>query len=358
MNIFIDIGHPAHVHYYKNFIAEMKKRGHKVLVTARDRECIHQLLKAEKIEYKNRGKGASTLLGKILYTLKADLIILWHAVRFRPNIFLSHGSHYTMHVSKILGVPCIATGDSDHIKMNAKFLMPFLSCLITPSVYKLNYGKKHVRFDGYMELFHLHHKYFKHDDVVTRNELGLKKDEKYFLLRFVSWNAFHDTNQGGLTIGTKYKLVELLSNHGKVLISSEKELPESLLKYKASFPPEKLHEVIAGAELCISEGATTASEAAILGTPSFYINSLEVSNCTEQEEKYGLCYNYRTDEGLIEKVQTVLATNDIKKKHQDRKIKMQKDKIDPTAFLVWFVENYPHSLEKIQKDPNFQNQFK
>jgi uncharacterized protein len=50
MKIFIDIGHPAHVHYFKNFIAVVQKNGHKVLVTARDRECIHQLLKAERIE--------------------------------------------------------------------------------------------------------------------------------------------------------------------------------------------------------------------------------------------------------------------------------------------------------------------
>ena len=36
MKIFLDIGHPAHVHYFKNFIMEIKNEGHKVLITARN----------------------------------------------------------------------------------------------------------------------------------------------------------------------------------------------------------------------------------------------------------------------------------------------------------------------------------
>lgn len=33
-------------------------------------------------------------------------------------------------------------------------------------------------------------------------------------------------------------------------------------------------------------------------------------------------------------------------------------KIDVTAFMVWFVENYPQSAKIMKENPNFQNRFK
>ena len=44
MNILIDIGHPAHIHLFKNFAWEMQKKGHKILFTCRDREFLLRLL--------------------------------------------------------------------------------------------------------------------------------------------------------------------------------------------------------------------------------------------------------------------------------------------------------------------------
>ena len=33
-------------------------------------------------------------------------------------------------------------------------------------------------------------------------------------------------------------------------------------------------------------------------------------------------------------------------------------KIDITAFLVWFVENYPVSAKIMKENPDYQNRFK
>ena len=38
MKILIDIGHPAHVHLFKNLIGNLRKDGHEVIITARDKE--------------------------------------------------------------------------------------------------------------------------------------------------------------------------------------------------------------------------------------------------------------------------------------------------------------------------------
>lgn len=37
MKIFIDIGHPAHVHYFKIFIWLMHKNGHSIFISVRER---------------------------------------------------------------------------------------------------------------------------------------------------------------------------------------------------------------------------------------------------------------------------------------------------------------------------------
>ncbi|MBK9097317.1 MAG: DUF354 domain-containing protein [bacterium] len=72
MKIFIDIGHPAHVHYFRNFIKIMESKGHEILVSARDKEVTHDLLNAYNIKFVTRGSGRSSLFGKLIYILEAD----------------------------------------------------------------------------------------------------------------------------------------------------------------------------------------------------------------------------------------------------------------------------------------------
>ena len=81
MRIFIDIGHPAHVHYFKNFIAAMEKDGHRFRVSARDKEVIHFLLKKYNIAYFNRGKGANSIVGKFAYLFYANVKLLRHSTK-------------------------------------------------------------------------------------------------------------------------------------------------------------------------------------------------------------------------------------------------------------------------------------
>ena len=71
MRIFIDIGHPAHVHYFRNMIASMHDKGHTFFIIARDKEVTHRLLKQYNLSYISRGKGSGTIVGKILYLFKA-----------------------------------------------------------------------------------------------------------------------------------------------------------------------------------------------------------------------------------------------------------------------------------------------
>ena len=66
MRIVVDIGHPAHVQYFKHFIKEMTDNGHEIMCFARERYPIQELLKAYSVEAINRGRGSNSLYGKAL----------------------------------------------------------------------------------------------------------------------------------------------------------------------------------------------------------------------------------------------------------------------------------------------------
>ena len=55
----------------------------------------------ENIDYVDRGKGKTTVAGKIFYMFKADLFLLKHALKFNPDV-LGFASFYTAQVSFLL----------------------------------------------------------------------------------------------------------------------------------------------------------------------------------------------------------------------------------------------------------------
>lgn len=100
-----------------------------------------------------------------------------------------------------------------------------------------------------------------------------------------------------------------------------------------------------------------AMEAAVLGTPSIYINSLQYSN-VEDMNAYGLLYNYSDDSLVLKKVKEIISNKEIKKEMQVNRKRMLSEKIDVTAFTTWFVEAYPDSARIMKEDPDYQFKFR
>lgn len=356
MKIFIDIGHPAHVHYFRNFIKVMEGKGHSFFVCARDKEVTHSLLNHYQIEYTSRGKGRKSLVGKLFHILEADYTIYKLAKKFNPDIFLSFGSAYVAQVSKLLHKPHIAFDDTEHARFEHLMYVPFTDVVLTPSCFNKKFGSKQIFFEGYMELCSLHKNYFEPDKSV-KMKLGLKPDENYIIIRFVSWSANHDIGQSGIKDETKHKIINLLKDKYKIFISSEAELPLDLESYKLKINPADMHSVLANAYLYIGEGSTTASECSVLGTPNIYINSLTVGYCKEQDEKYGLCFHLKDDSNVIAIIENLLSKQNLSQEWEIKQEKMLQEKIDVTAFMVWFIENYPKSFRLMKTDPDYQFNF-
>ena len=357
MNILIDIGHPAHVHIFKNLSWILIKKGHNILFTTRDKEYEIQLLNKYGFNFKSLGKNKKCILGKIFGLFYFDLRLIFVSLKFKPDLYLSHGSPYAAQVSWLFRKPHIAledSGNNEQIRLYA----PFSKVIITPDFLPNDLGTKQIRYKANHELSYLLPKYFTADKYIY-NILGIEASQQYAILRFVSWFATHDSGQKGLTLIEKEELVNfLVSKNIKVFISSEKhELPEKLKNYAIMIPPERMHDALAFATIYIGEGATMASEAGVLGTPSIYVSTI-IRYYNVDQEKYGLVYNFTSFQGVIEKVEKIINLKDRKEIYKQRRENFINDKIDFTAFLVWFIENYPQSVKIMKENPDYQYNFK
>ena len=68
--------------------------------------------------------------------------------------------------------------------------------------------------------------------------------------------------------------------------------------------------------------------------------------------------HFKSSEGVIYYVEDILKNNDLKGKTQRNSLLMQKEFINPTDFLVWFIEKYPESKAILKNNPDYQNTFK
>lgn len=338
MRIMVDINHPANVHYFKHFIHEMQSRGHEILVTASDKEVSYRLLDAYGIPYVKLGSYGTGLIKKMINIPILDWRMLRIAHSFRPDVLIGHGSIRAAHASAILGVPCIATDDTEHAKFEHLLYLPFTDYVLTPSCFQKGMGRKKIPFPGFMELLYLHPNRFQPDPSILQ-ELGLEEGERYIVVRFVSWEASHDIGQSGVT--DRVRLVRELQKEGKVFISSESDLPKELENLRLRIPPERLHDLLYYATLYVGEGATTASECAMLGTHALYINSLKLGYIDELENKYGIVSSFSNGESfseISEFIIKLLSDPDLKRSSRQKRDRIINEKVDPTSFLVDFVQ--------------------
>ena len=87
MRLVIDIGHPAHVHVFKNFIWMMESKGHDCLITVNEKEIACDLLDNYGFQYVNHGAYGKSIIRKF-FNLPVMLFKLYRTVdRFHLMCF-------------------------------------------------------------------------------------------------------------------------------------------------------------------------------------------------------------------------------------------------------------------------------
>lgn len=352
MRIVVDINHPAHVHCFRNFIREMEEKGHEVLITATKKDVSLKLLDNLGYRYVNLGSYGDSLISKLVNLPVIDMRMYRAVKSFNPDLFIGLGSIRAAHVSFAMRKKSIIIDDTEISREQMLLFMPFVNAVCTPTNFRLDLGKKQIRFNAYKELAYLHPAYFRPDPRVL-DTLGLKAGEPFIVVRFITWSASHDVGHHG--IADRLAFVKELEQFGRVLISSEGELGPEFAPYQIRLPPEKFHDLLYYATLYIGEGGTTATEAALLGTHSILIDTsaMQCGNFYDLRSYGLLWFTGNTAEGMgIAK--TLLSDRKAKAKGHEKLAKLLGEKIDLNKFLVWFVENYPVSFSRMKADPGLQ----
>jgi len=357
MNIFIEIGHPAHVHKLAATIKILKENHHKIVVITKDNASVEFLLKKFDIPYLVIGIKKDNLVGKAImqlwYNLRCLIIIKQEKIDFMI------GSLTAAYMTRMTRIPSVLFDDDDDEvePLIVKYVHPYVSNILSPTALSgKRLRKDTIYYSGYHELAYLHPNRFTPDSSVLK-ELGLKEGDAYFILRFNAFKAHHDIGIHGLSIENKRSLINFLEEKGRVFITTERNIDEEFKKYQLNISPEKVHSLIFYATMLIGDSQTMTSEAAVLGTPSIRSNSFvgKISYLEEEEHKYGLTFGFLPDNyvAMKEKIETLLLTPNLRELWQEKRKVMLKDKIDVTAFYVWFIENYPKSVE-ILKEKQFK----
>ncbi len=353
MNILFDIGHPAHVHLFRHAIGSLQLRGHKCIITVKDIPSVITLLESYGLEYINIGRKYDNISLKILSQFLYNIKVL-KVVR-KEKIDIAVGSTPTVaHVSVFSRVKSIILDDDDPeaVKLFVNLVHPFADTILSPDSLKFKRkGKKHITYEGYHELAYLHPNTFKPNPNILR-EIGLRKDEPFFILRFVALKSYHDIGKIGLSLKQKQKLIDLLLPFGRVFITSERKLEKELISYQLQLSPEKIHHLLFYATMFIGDSQTMTSEAALLGTPALKCNTFagKLSVPNELEKQYGLCYSFLPSDfsKMTKTVNDLLSRPNLKNDWASLRQRLLAVKIDVSKFLVRFIENYPVNKNTIK----------
>jgi uncharacterized protein len=334
VRVLVDVGHPGHVHFYKHAIWALQAQGHEVLVSAREKDVTVALLDTYSFPYRilsHIGRGTVQMAREFV---QREWALLRLTREFDPDVVTEIGGLFIAPVCRLLGKPSLVFTDSEPVPLDRFLTYPFATKIYTPDCFLKELGPNHVRYAGYHELAYLHPNYFQPDPTVL-GELGMAEGEPYIVVRFVAWKAGHDIAQHGFSLAFKRRLVAELSQYGRVFITSESPLPAEFEPYRIAITPHRIHDALYYAQLFLGDGATMATEAALLGTPAVRASSmaLNMGNFVELMERYELVYSYYEPEAALEKA-VALLQSDAKRRWPDLAACAAADKVDVTSFVV------------------------
>jgi predicted glycosyltransferase len=340
MRVGIFTNTPAHVHLYRNAIAELEERGHETVVFARDDGCALDLLEYFGINH-YRYASRDTTKRNLFLQLPSHLRNIYRILRKEELDLVFGMGLYSAFAGAVSGTPAISVTDSEPMAWRHVAMSPFVEAFLTPDAVTQNLGSKHYAFTGLKETAYLHPDVYTSTGTV-REELGVG-DDPFVIVRFNAFNGHHDVGRRGFTPDQKAELITRLDEHATVFVSDE----TGVLDFDASAArpydahPALMHEALAEAELLIADTQTMITEAALLGTPGIRSNSFvgddDMGNF-KALERAGLVYNFSEFESVVSTAEELLARDDTAETWEERRQEFLSDKCNLTALIVELVE--------------------
>ncbi len=362
MKIFYYFGHPAQFHFQKNSIKYLEENGHQIFIYIKTKDVLQRLLEEHEFFYRNvLPSGRKSSFWGILWALiKRNILLGREIIKYNPDLLIASDPSFSQ-LGFLFRIPCIncIDDDIDAIGYYSCLTYPFTSSIVTPTSCRVGrYASKRISYSGYMKLAYLHPNQFKPDS----SKIGRLEGKSFYIIRLTNLGAHHDIGIKGISKAELRNLIDLLCPTGEVLISSESILPPEFSRYQLSISPSDIHHYLYFAKLLICDSQSMAGEAAMLGTPSVRVSSFvgKLSVLEELEHNYQLTFGIKpgNSKALCDKIIQLLGIPNLKDEFQSRRQKMLRDKIDVTAFMIWFVEKFPESFRIMKENPDYQNKFK
>jgi len=300
IKIWIDLDNTPHVPFFVPIVRELERRGHQVVLTARDAFQVCELADEKGICYTKIGHhyGKNPLM-KVFGLVWRSLQFLPYYIRQRPDLALSHGARSQTLLCNLLRIPTVLITDYEHGRTAP---MAFPRWLIGPESligHKFPLKPNHLRlFRGIKEDVYVPE--FK-PDLSLLEELGLRHDETVITVRPPASEAHYYNPESDVL------LVELMSRICRtpgvraVLLPRNHEQEQALradyLEWfkdgKTIVPPRAVDglNLIWLSDLVVSGGGTMNREAAALSVPVYSIfrgKTAAVDRKLEQEGRLTL----------------------------------------------------------------------
>lgn len=361
--IAIFLGHPAHFHVFKYVAGCLENDGHSVHFVIKQKDILESLLQNAGFSYsviRKKERSTSSKLGLMMSLLKMDVNMFRYLRKHKPDILIGTYIDLLVRFTKTRLI-AVNEDDASVVPRYARMAYPRADAILNPVFCNSGkWDKKATKYNSYQKMAYLHPNRFIPDKEVVAKYFSA--DRPYFLIRFAKLNAHHDSGVHGINTQIAQRLFEQLKPYGDIYITSERELEPQFEQYRLHINPLDIHHVMAFSKLYIGDSQSMAVEAAMLGVPSIRFNDFagKIGVLEELEKKYHLTFGIPSSrpEELYEKVDELLAVKGLKDEFQKRRKVMLSEKIDLTAFMTWFIENFPESKNIMKENPDYQYNFR
>lgn len=279
MNIWVDLATPPQVLFFRPIVAEMKRRGHEVLITTRDFSQTVSLADQFGFEHTVIGyHGGKSLAGKAFGILRRMVDLVAFAQGRKIDLAVSHNSYAQALTARALCLPLVTLMDYEYQPAN-HIAFRLARKVIVPEVFPAEalrrYGASESRVQRYAGI--------KEDlylanfipDVNFLGNLGVSPEKVIVTMRppatMATYHHFENPLFG--------QVLQHLLNRPEVYVillarvaEQAKELAEGdttnlMIPREAVDGPNLIYH----SDLVISAGGTMNREAAVMGTPVYTV---------------------------------------------------------------------------------------
>jgi predicted glycosyltransferase len=347
MTVVIDVAHPAHALRYIPVARALDEKGVPVLLVGRDKDVTMRIIADSGVDYvqASAAPGSTSKRPRALQ-LGAELTL---RVARLCRIMQKSGCTIVLTSNPsgaiagfLMRRPVVfdtvdgtAAGVHHHLAASAA------SLITSPTSLTEEYGQRHVSYRSLKALAWLHEDRFQPRSVPVLEGWGAKSGRAVVLVRAVKHSASHDRSARGLSSPLLRDVAKICRSAGALVIcSAEVGHPEVRSSPALEDDPGGFSSVLAAADLVVTDSASVAEEAAVLGVKALRISSASGRRdyLEELEDRYSLVKNFDVTEtaAFLDEVRRHLER--VEQHRADSRVARRQLLADHHDGVSWYVD--------------------